>query len=122
MNRKQSGTAQQVRHTSANGDGPSDGVASRSRQNVSSAMNSLLNGYREEASLYLRVRRLAWRQRDILRGKLDLNLFRDLFEEKEDLLRMISRIESEMKSAKSCSPTRLRNVQTGGNWKCCSTS
>ena len=45
--------------------------------------------------------RLTWRQRDILRNGLDLNLFRDLLEEKEDLLRTIAQIESEMKSAKS---------------------
>ena len=101
MNRKRSGTAHEVRHTFANGDGASAGVASKPRQNVSAAMNSLLNGYREEATLYLRVRKLAWRQRDVLRSGMDLNLFRDLLEEKEDVLRMIAQIESQMKSAKS---------------------
>jgi hypothetical protein len=64
-------------------------------------MKTLLNGYREEAELCLRVWRLAWKQRNLLRDGLELNLFRDLLEEKEALLRMIGQIESEMKSAKS---------------------
>jgi hypothetical protein len=76
-------------------------VASRLREGVTFAMNALLKGYRGEAELYLRVRRLAWRQRDMLRNGLDVNLFGDLLEEKGNLLRMIAQIESEMKSAKS---------------------
>jgi hypothetical protein len=64
-------------------------------------MNALLSGYQEEAELYLRVRRLTWRQREMLRNGMDLSMFSDLLEEKEDLLRVIAEIESEMKSAKS---------------------
>jgi hypothetical protein len=101
MNRKQSSAAPPLQQASANGHGPCAAVAGRPRESVIFAMNTLLDGYREEAELYLRVRRLAWRQRDLLWSGLDLDLFRDLLEEKEDLLQMIARIESEMKSAKS---------------------
>jgi hypothetical protein len=83
------------------GHGSSAALASRPRDGVASAMNALLNGYREEAELYLRVRRLTWRQGNMLRSRLDLDLFRDLLDEKEDLLRMIAQVESEMKSARS---------------------
>ena len=68
---------------------------------VDSAMNTLLNGYREEAGLYLRMLRLTWRQQDVLRSESDLYRFRDLLEEKEELLGRIARIESAMANAKS---------------------
>ena len=101
MNRKRPGASSQGEPVSASGQESGVAVASRPWEDVAFAMNTLLSGYREEAELYLCVRRLTWRQRDLLRTGLDLNLFRDLLEEKEDLLRMIVQIESEMKSAKS---------------------
>ena len=64
-------------------------------------MHALLHGYREEAEIYLHVLQLTWRQRDVLRNGLDLSLFRDLLEEKENLLRMVAQINSEMKNAKA---------------------
>jgi hypothetical protein len=71
------------------------------RERAASAMNALLKGYQEEAQLYLRMLRLTWQQRDILRSALDVHRFRDLLEEKEDLLRLIAQIEFEMKDARS---------------------
>jgi len=101
MNRELPGAAHQALDTWASGRGPRAAVASRPPEGAASVMNALLRGYREEALIYLRVLELTWRQRDILRSGLDLSLFRDLLEEKEDLLRMVAQINSEMKSARS---------------------
>ena len=88
MNRKQPDAAHDLRLTSADTREP--------RANAASVMNALLNGYREEAEIYLHVLQLTWRQRDVLRNGFDLSLFRDLLEEKENLLRMVAQINSEM--------------------------
>jgi len=101
MNRELSRAAYQAQDASTSGRGPRAAVASRAPEGAASVMNALLRGYREEALIYLRVLELTWRQRDILRGGMDLSLFRDLLEEKEDLLRMVAQINSEMRSARS---------------------
>ena len=93
MNRKQPDAAHDLRLASADTREP--------RANAASVMNALLNGYREEAEIYLHVLQLTWRQRDVLRNGFDLSLFRDLLEEKENLLRMVAQINSEMKNAKA---------------------
>jgi len=113
MNRKHSSAAYVVGQTSASGCKGSAAVAKRPQESVATAMNALLCGYREEAQIYLHMLQLTWRQRDILRNGLDLNLFRDLLEEKEDLLRMIEQIDTEMKNAKTlvlaCPPPQSSN-------------
>jgi hypothetical protein len=101
MNRERPGATHDVQQTSAGGREPRAAIASAPRDDVAAAMNAVLSGYREEANIYLYLLQLTWRQRDILRNGLDLSLFRDLLEEKEDLLRMIAQINSEMKNAKS---------------------
>ena len=70
------------------------------RTGVAVAMNALMKGYREEAHLYMDVCRLTWKQRDTLREGWNLAQFRDLQDEKENLLRMLGQLESEMRAAK----------------------
>jgi hypothetical protein len=64
-------------------------------------MEALVHGYSEEMQLYSAVRALTLRQRETLCDGWSLDLFGDLLDEKEDLLRMIGQIESLMKNAKS---------------------
>jgi len=68
---------------------------------LADAMDALVRGYSEEIELYSTVRALTRRQSEMLRGGWSLDLFADLLDEKEDLLRMIGQIESLMKKAKS---------------------
>jgi hypothetical protein len=101
MHQERSGATRPIQRSSAGGRGLRAAASSGLRERVASAMNTLLDGYRNETELYLHMLRLTWRQRDLLGSGLDLYRFRDLLEEKEDLLRRIGRIELEMKSAKS---------------------
>ena len=95
MNRKQSGVAQASQRVAT------ISTARRAPVDLTSAMDTLVHGYREESELYTRVRKLTWRQRDTLREGRNLDRFCDLLDEKEDLLRMIEQVESVMKGAKS---------------------
>ncbi|MGD0999834.1 MAG: hypothetical protein ABSA67_03960 [Candidatus Brocadiia bacterium] len=102
MDRERPGAAHDLRQASADdGHEHRAAIAGGPQEGAVSAMNAVLNGYREEAEIYLHVLQLTWRQRDVLRNGFDLSLFRDLLQEKEDLLRMAAQINSEMKNAKS---------------------
>jgi len=81
---------------------------------VEAAVNSLLSGYQEELNLYLVVRNLTMAQKELLTPqhaavgiaagltqRADFMRFTDLLDEKEDILRIIGQIESEMKPSKS---------------------
>ena len=68
---------------------------------VAAAINDLVRGYREEAQLYMRVRRLTWQQHDTLHEGWDLDQFHDLLDEKDDLLQMVEQIESGMHTARA---------------------
>lgn len=93
MNRKRSGVAQPPPAVTR--------TVSRAPSDLTAALDTLVHGYRAESELYLRVRKLTWRQRETLRDGWNLDRFSDLLEEKEDLLRMIGQIESVMKGAKT---------------------
>jgi hypothetical protein len=83
---------------------------------LETAINALVHGYREETELYTRVRKLTWSQRYTLREGWNLDRFRDLLDEKEDLLRMIGQIESQMKAAKAFVLSRAP-AQCPDRWK-----
>lgn len=68
---------------------------------VVAAINALVHGYREEAQLYMHVRRLTWKQHDTLHDGWGLDQLHDLGDEKEDLLQMIEQIESGMRTARA---------------------
>ena len=116
MHQERSGASRPIRHSSAAERAPRAAAASGPLERVASAMNTLVNGYRKETELYLHMLRLTWRQRDLLGSESNLHRFRDLLEEKEDLLRKIGRIESEMKNAKSL-VLSLPPSQCPNRWK-----
>jgi hypothetical protein len=95
MNRKRTSVAQTPRRVST------VSTVGRAPAELTTALDTLVHGYRAESELYLRVRKLTWRQRETLRDGWNLDRFSDLLEEKEDLLRMIGQIESVMKGAKT---------------------
>ena len=68
---------------------------------VDVAVHVLLRGYGEEANLYSAMRELSLRQLETLRDRRDLARFSDLLDEKEDILRLIGQIDSEMVGAKT---------------------
>jgi hypothetical protein len=68
---------------------------------VAAAIEALEHGYREEAQLYMHVRRLTWKQHEILHEGWDLDQFHDLRDEKEDLLQMVEQIESGLHAARA---------------------
>lgn len=70
-------------------------------QEAVAAADLLVRGYEEEINLYTAVRDLALRQKEMLQDVPNLLRFCKLLDEKEDLLRIIGRIETEMKSAKA---------------------
>jgi hypothetical protein len=106
MNRKRTSVAQASKRA------PADGRATE----ITAAMDALVHGYRTESELYTRVRKLTWSQRYTLREGWNLDRFRDLLDEKEDLLRMIGQIESELKGAKSLVLSRTPS-QCPDRWK-----
>ena len=69
--------------------------------NVEKAVETLLRGYEEEASLYSVVRNLTLNQRETLHSVWDLQRFADLLDEKEDLLQIIGQIDEELAPAKT---------------------
>ncbi len=68
---------------------------------LDAAMDTLLRGYEEELNLYALVWDLTARQKEMLRDPMDLLPFKDLLDEKEDLLRIIGQMEAEMTGAKT---------------------
>ena len=70
-------------------------------EKVELAVDMLLHGYREELNLYSAVRDLSLAQYGILNNGADLLRFGDLLDEKEDVLRLIGQIDSEMAGAKA---------------------
>jgi hypothetical protein len=68
---------------------------------VATAVNVLVHGYGEEAQLYMRIRRLTWKQHDTLHEEWDLDQFQDLLDQKEDLLQMAEQIEAGMQAARA---------------------
>jgi hypothetical protein len=67
---------------------------------ITTAIDTLVQGYREEAQLYMCVCRLTWKQHDTLHEGWDLDQVQDLWDKKEDLLQMVERIESGMHTAR----------------------
>jgi len=68
---------------------------------VTTAINALVHGYREEAQLYMYVRKLTWKQHDTLHEGWGLDRLQDLGDEKDDILQMVEQIESGMRTARA---------------------
>jgi len=68
---------------------------------VEAAMDILLECYQEELNLYMAVRDLTVRQSRMLRQGADLMRVMRILDEKEDLLGIVGRMESEMRGAKA---------------------
>ena len=91
-------------------------MAKRNRQRIKAAMDLLIRGYEEEVNLYSAVRDLALRQKRMLGESSDLVRFCRLLADKEDLLRIIGRIEEEMAPARSL-VTSLGPERYPDRWK-----
>ena len=68
--------------------------------NVDVAIDMLLMGYKEELNLYAVVRELTLSQKRILCNGMDLMRFKDMLDEKDDVLKLIDQIEEELSKAK----------------------
>lgn len=70
------------------------------RKDIDVAVNLLMEGYEEEIHLYSVIRDITFRQKTLLAQKEGLGSFCKLLHEKEEVLNVIGRLESEMTRAK----------------------
>lgn len=71
------------------------------RKDIDVAVHLLMEGYEEEINLYSAIRDITLRQKTLLGHKEGIGSFCDLLHEKEEVLNVIDRLDSEMMHAKN---------------------